>query len=563
MSVIFAEIDFDKWIENDSFNFNIENNEIKFSNSFLKLSLKGLNNEIISDNFYYDKNEQILLIVRGKILIEKIQQSASAHQLSILIKNYKEKNLEFLEQAHGSFNLVLIDLRNKKVLLCNDKVGVLRIYYKYKDNQLLISSNIALLTENSTIDANGLIQYGLLNYFYDENTIFSNVKWILPGFILEFNKEKIKQFHYFNLLQFIIDNKSKSKINLESTVQTLKDIISQYSNGNEVLLTLTSGFDSRLLLSGINKNEIGFSAFTFGRENNMEFSVAEIILNQSKKVDYYKILLDNKFEEFSKSYLDYIIRTKNIELNFNRYHYVFIWEKLLELKINSNVFTGLCGDSFLRDGLKVNNQTNELLYNLIYTDNKEQILKNYLNNKKDFISALGLNQNFVFDYLTNLISPIINNDKYFNHFFIKVNFGIQKYFATELNTENLFLNTFSPFLDINYITSLISSGYSIVTHNFLDNKFSYQHLSHKYYASLVKNYDEKLLYINTNRGYPLNYELSNMLVPLKLIRYYLNKKKKHIVDLNYSKWRAEYKLNVSTKFNFDENIKLEVLKNVI
>ena len=221
------------------------------------------------------------------------------------------------------------------------------------------------------------------------------------------------------------------------------------------------------------------SAFTFGQPENIEFSIADKILSEKNKEIYYKIILDEEFEEFLNSYPDYIYQTKNLELNFNRYHYVYIWKKLKELGVNSNILTGLCGDSFLRDGLTVSYQINELLYNLIYTKDKIKTIHDFLDKKSYFISSLELNRSVVEDYLINIFSPLKNNDVYFNHFFIKINFGIQKYFATELNTENLILNTFSPFLDIRYIDMLILTGYSNVTNDFLNRKFRYQNISHK------------------------------------------------------------------------------------
>ena len=48
---------------------------------------------------------------------------------SYLVHLYEERGCEFLERLNGWFSGVLVDLREQKVVLFNDRYGVNRIYY--------------------------------------------------------------------------------------------------------------------------------------------------------------------------------------------------------------------------------------------------------------------------------------------------------------------------------------------------------------------------------------------------------------------------------------------------
>ena len=540
MSSILGKINFNSWEKDTHIVYNFENNSTRIRNAYIELDITGLPNENISEKIYYDQNEQIIIVYRGVILLDGLNSnSPKVNVIKKLIYLYKEKGKSFLTGINGSFNIILIDIKENKVRLCNDSVGVLRMYYIYNKNVLTFCTSIAnLLNEGYSINDEGLIQYLFLNYYYDENTLFSDVSWILPGCIVEISQYKIEKFQYFNLFEYVYNLKLKNEINdFRITSGVLQKVIKDYTEDNGALITLTSGFDSRLLLSAILYVNLIPIAFTFGQKNNLEFNISDQIISKIKNLNYFQIILDDEFEKFTNNYFDYVLKSKNIELNFNRFHYLYIWEKLLGENIKSNILTGLCGDSFLRDGLEISNQTNELIYKMIYTKNKEETIKKYLSKNIAIINELGLNKNYVFEVLSKIFTPIKNNDKYFNHFFIKINFGIQRYFGYELNIENNYLNTFSPYLDIRYISALIFSNSSNLTHNFLDNKFLYQNISHKFYANMVNFFYKELLNFNTNRGYPLYMDLNNIYLPIKIVKYLLNKKRNIIPDLNYLNWR--------------------------
>ena len=170
-----------------------------------------MSNENISENFIYDESEQLIIIVRGKIILSSPANEFSKNKLYYLIDLYKKRGKDFLKDINGSFNVILINIKTKEVFICNDQVGVLRIYYEFEKNKLLISTDISFLLNNEQLDEKGLIQFGLLNYYYDDSTIFKNIKWVLPGNLARIKDDANEIYNYFNFFNHVLNFKKRKK----------------------------------------------------------------------------------------------------------------------------------------------------------------------------------------------------------------------------------------------------------------------------------------------------------------------------------------------------------------
>ena len=107
------QIDFNKWIKEAISSTSLENNEIYFTNQFADISLFGLSNENISENFIYDESEQLIIIVRGKIILSSPANEFSKNKLYYLIDLYKKRGNDFIKDINGSFNVILINIKKK------------------------------------------------------------------------------------------------------------------------------------------------------------------------------------------------------------------------------------------------------------------------------------------------------------------------------------------------------------------------------------------------------------------------------------------------------------------
>ena len=415
----------------------------------------------------------------------------------------------------------------------------------------------------------GLIQYLLIDHYIDNNTIFNNIFSVENGTSITIENGRKYSKQYFNILEFLLSNGSKynqkAKSNILDLSQALKDIIVNYSRIEKILITLTGGFDSRLLLAGVLSNKKNIDAFTFGVENNLEFEIAKKIANRFKQITLTELILDQKYQDTISNYFGYIKESKNIELNLHRFHYVYLWgNKLKDIYSNSFILTGICGDAFVRDGISTTLKSKKFVYGLSQTHDVNQEIFNYVNYRKDLLSIFDLDLEEVNEYLLELFKPLRNNDLYYNHYYVKVMVRVLNSFGSELTTENNYFPTFTPFLDLNYLKLLSESKWSIFSNSFIDKKYSFRIKSQKFYAELIKYLNKDLLEINTNRGFPLKYALSKKNLLNSILMQHKFKKSSKIRDLDYSLWDSSIKFSNKNKFlNFDENIKLELLNNWI
>ncbi len=482
----------------------------------------------MDEHFYYEKERNTLIISKGILFVDN-----QKNPLGKIAERYWNLQLNLLKEIPGMFLLLLINFNRQEVILACDSIGALRLYYSFQEDILYFSSQLNKISSTSELSKEGLIQYSLINYYVDEKTIFKNVNRVLPGYINVFKRNHKNEHKYFDLVNYLAyECPKKSKISIYEVSEVLKQIILNYSD-YKTTLTLTSGYDSRLLLSAALSQGEDLIAFTFGVKDNLEFKIAEEIAKAINWLKYFQVELGNEFDDLISSYYEFIKQSKNIEVNFNRFHYYYVWNKLKSVDDNTCILSGLCGDSFIRNGLSVSHQTNELLINIIYTKDKELTVKNYLESKIDLLNKLNLSKTECSDYLMHLFSDIKNDDKYNNHFHIKINFGIRNYFATEMNLENEFISTYPVFLDLRYLEMLVRSGYSIFTNKFLDNPNKYKIKSHRYYYLLIKNLCPELNLIKTNRGFPLKYSASIIYLPFRYIKQKRFLANGYKTDLNY------------------------------
>ena len=553
-----GKVTFDNWDVSDEVKIKIKENNITLYNNFIYVELDKEDN-YNSLNYFYDDQNQIIVFSYGKIILN------SKNQLEVIRDRYLIHGENYLIKIPGFFCLVLIDIKKKKVLLSSDILGLLKLYYSFSNFQLNFSTSIKdIIPSNFKLNKNGLLEYLLINYYITDNTLFQNIHRLLPSQTITFTDRNKKETNYFNLLEDLItigtDNISIKDV--VSASETLKEVASDYSDASESIITLTSGLDSRLLFSALLANKAIIDGFTFGVQNNIEFEIAERISEIIDIRNYEKILLNNDYSKFITTYFEYIVSTKNIDLNINRYHYVYVWEKINNSKLKGNILTGIGGNTFVRDGLSISKQTNQLLYGLIYTQNKEATIEEFVQRKISLLNQFNISKSDAIDYLSLIFKELKENDNFFNHYYIKINYGIRNYFGSELSIENQIHPTYTPFFDIRYLEALAKSGYSIFSNTFLNKNKQYKVTSHRFYAEMVSLLYSKLLDIPTNRGYPLRYSLNNKNILQTLTLYYLNKRKNHIVDLDYKNWLKGVKTS-SPKFeDSNDEIKYECVKKI-
>lgn len=211
----------------------------------------------------------------------------------------------------GMFSFFYYDKKNDMSYLCRDISGQKPLYYSYQNNELIFSSEInpiVKIKNTNNLNLNNIKKYLIIDYFPGEQTLFDNIKKILPGYIYKFKNGKVDQV---NFGQNIIENKKKyttdNLITLDNFLNesVKKTLISDAPIG----ILLSGGLDSSIITAiakKYNNNIPTFSASFVNKTYDESEYIEFIAKNLGIKNYLYKFTeldLKNSINQFLE-YLD-------------------------------------------------------------------------------------------------------------------------------------------------------------------------------------------------------------------------------------------------------------------
>lgn len=105
----------------------------------------------------------------------------------VLLHLYELHGLEMLSRLNGMFAFAIWDSWERKLILCRDRMGVKPLYYTIRNNSIYFASEQKALFSAKIplqIDHDGFEEYIFNRFVAGENTLFENIKKILPGHYL-------------------------------------------------------------------------------------------------------------------------------------------------------------------------------------------------------------------------------------------------------------------------------------------------------------------------------------------------------------------------------------------
>jgi len=168
----------------------------------------------------------------------------SGSDTEVLLHLFELYGMEMLHRLNGMFAFAIWDTLEKKLTLCRDRMGVKPLYYSIYQNTLFFASEQKALFGAGVpleISENGMEEYIFNRFVAGENTLYTQVKKLLPG-------------HYM-----VIDENGKNKItrwwNLKEQIQNHSPIINpkkwfEETFFDSVKLRMVSDVPVGVLLSG-------------------------------------------------------------------------------------------------------------------------------------------------------------------------------------------------------------------------------------------------------------------------------------------------------------------------
>ncbi len=199
----------------------------------------------------------------------------------ILEKNHWEEKFlnEFCFDIDGHF--ASVSFNRDKVSLITDQLGLRDIYYTVTNsNQIIFSTRIDLLLQfkSTEIDFETFGSRWTLFNQISPKSIFKGISRLTSGNVLTIDRADKK---FFIKMNNWLPNHKEEKLGSPVFSQTLQGVLPIQYNSSNIYLALSGGLDSRVLfLMLLNKVNNKFLAFTFGKDDSADVSIAKKLADE-------------------------------------------------------------------------------------------------------------------------------------------------------------------------------------------------------------------------------------------------------------------------------------------
>jgi asparagine synthase (glutamine-hydrolysing) len=237
-------------------------------------------NSFAAGQVFFNEQRDIALIFSGECFAESEMHAElrqKGHELgeargSWLVHSYEEQGDQFFEKLNGVFSGLLIDKRQSKAFLFNDRYGLERIYFcETKDATYFAGEAKALLRilpQLRAFDERGVVQF--LNYgcTLDWRSLFRGVHLLPGGSLWSFEGGSCRKKKYFSPESWVSQTPLSAESFESQFQETFKKILPRYFESNSKIgISLTGGLDGRMIMACRPHTAEEPVCYTFSGEN--------------------------------------------------------------------------------------------------------------------------------------------------------------------------------------------------------------------------------------------------------------------------------------------------------
>lgn len=297
----------------------------RLSNRFLLTQVPISGSIDATNQIYIDPNKQWQVSFSGEMynlkdlntdLKNKGVVCKTENPAEVVLELYKIYGKQFLNQLNGSWAIAIYDIINDQLLVTRDRYGVQPIYYYLGHDHLFFASSIKSLTHfpfKKHLDKEALQLYFQLNYIPGPLSIFSEIKKLLPGYLLFIDKGTVNFEQYYKI-PYDKDKESPISNDYEAQKKKLVKLLAEsvrlrMESTSSLGAFLSGGIDSSVVVSQAVKFTDQLDTFSIGFEGNDYFDetpFARIVSNKYKTNHTVFNLSNNDLFEGLQDVLDCI-----------------------------------------------------------------------------------------------------------------------------------------------------------------------------------------------------------------------------------------------------------------
>jgi asparagine synthase (glutamine-hydrolysing) len=228
---------------------------------------------------FFNEQRDVVLLFSGECFVDpetRMGLIQKGHELgratgSWLVHLYEEEDDQFFEKLNGLFSGLLIDKRQKKAFLFNDRYGLERIYYCEANGELYFASEgkalLRILPKLRAFDSEAVAQFLSFGCTLGERTLFRGVHLLPTAAVWLFEKGKRQKRKYFSPKTW----ESQALLPVEAFVAEFREafprMLSRYfESESKIGIALTGGLDTRMIMACLPKAKEKPVCYTFSGE---------------------------------------------------------------------------------------------------------------------------------------------------------------------------------------------------------------------------------------------------------------------------------------------------------
>ena len=186
----------------------------------------------------------------------------------VILAAYEYYGDEFLHYLRGMFAFAIWDKKRQELICARDRFGIKPFYYTIIDNIFYFASETKALLpflSELNVNVNALSEYLTFQYTLGSDTLFQNIKQLMPGEYLRVSGKEIKCRKYWDIF-YQIDCDHTPQYFEKRLQELLSEGIDLHLRSDvPVGAYLSGGIDSSLIALQANSQQGGLSGLFHGR----------------------------------------------------------------------------------------------------------------------------------------------------------------------------------------------------------------------------------------------------------------------------------------------------------
>lgn len=486
------------------------------------------------DELSFYEDEATAVYVYGYCFPRKDSNYFKEHKrltASQISEAYVNKQQHMLKQMKGSFALLIYDKKREQVQVFTDPLNVRPVYYHIQDKKLAVSTSLSTIVQYLKqtgqaveVDEASVLEYYLFEYVLGDQTYIRSVREMPAGGWICLNEEGLDVHKYWNpfedLTDFTIRYEEEDAV--DKLEEILKHNLNLYLSGNRsTAIALTGGYDSRTNLALLGEKAKEYLFYSYGVKGTYDLAIPKKIAN-SLGLRFKPIYLDKTYHEQFSGKAGQAIGLGDGIAEASRANYLFAFNELAPEY--DSILTGLFGSELIKHPTSVGNFIDGNMKRLLNSKNPEHELQMLLS---EVVQAGYIKQDMLLRNRAELEERVLENPFVVNRYKMPVKYfyfllmvGVRKYFMKEIKVERPYVENLHPFLDIEFVETLLQTPFPWVYHWSGQKNLVKSIQTHRFYVSLIHRNQPKLSGILSTHGYKPRYLLSKATIPLMSVQYW-------------------------------------------